>query len=143
MEQPALEKLILEKFLLPFEVQKQIKKFLQVPTPTARLMKQVSVEYRKNSVDVTGIRRYRCHARWTNPPLYPDFVYSHTFSGDYMDCKWDQSTGESIRWRNWEVMLVWPVRYYNGDVCPSRTFHSRVCAESIVRLVRRRTPASV
>ena len=144
MEQPALEKLILEKFLLPFEVQKQIKKFLQVPTPTARLMKQVSVRYHKNSVGVTGIRRYHCRARWTNPPLQPDILYRHTFFGNFMEGKWDQTTGESISSRReWEVRLVWPVAYWNGDTSPSSNWHSRARTEHFARTVRRWTPMSI
>ena len=87
MEQPVLEKMILAKFGLPAEVQKEIKKYLQAPTPTARLMKSVTVEWSAGSSDGVWVRSdqgpdlrvYRPHARWTNPPLRPAIIILHRY----------------------------------------------------------------
>jgi len=88
MEQPVLEKMILAKFGLPAEVQKEIKKYLQAPTPTARLMKSVIVEWFESgssdgdwvrSDQGPDLREYQPHARWTNPPLRPAIIILHRY----------------------------------------------------------------
>ena len=131
MDQPALDKLILAKLMLPLDAQREIKKFLQVPTPTARLMQRVIVTHHGNRSIIEGpdLRNYEQRGRWSNPPLLPKILISHNYrnesdltEGDYSDhdpydqlCNplrsqgWD-SAGEPLGGRGYKgfVKLFWP-----------------------------------
>lgn len=135
MDRPALEKLILAKLPLPLppDAERLIKKFLQVPTPTALLMKQVQVDWPLHDVAVIqspDLRNYEQRGRWTNPPLRPEVIISHRYRDeddfDLVDSD-DDTWGEFVpeipeRSRGWDsagepkggrgymsfVKLIWP-----------------------------------
>ncbi len=119
MEMPMLEKFILAKMPLPNEVQMLIKKYLQVPTPTARLMKQVSFDYtqyiNRTCIRGTGVRFYELRGRWSAPPLRPEIQYLHTYR--------DVHT---------RVLRSWNKSYYTREE-----------ADEMARRVRSWTPVSI
>ena len=85
MDRPVLEKLILAKLLLPPDAERLIKKFLQVPTPTALLMKRVRVIWPWHDgylVQSPDLRNHEQHGRWTNPPLRPEIIISHRYRNE-------------------------------------------------------------
>ena len=86
MDRPVLEKLILAKLSLPPDAERLIKKFLQVPTPTALLMKRVVVLHAYPHdwylVQSPVLRNYEQHGRWTNPPLRPEIIISHRYRNE-------------------------------------------------------------
>ena len=79
MDRSTLEKLILEKLPLPDDFRQAIKGFLPLnpPTPTARLMKAVEVEYWDNGQSLCGevLRQYQPEGRWSHPPCWPEILY--------------------------------------------------------------------
>ena len=147
MEQPTLEKSILAKMPLPHEVQILIKKYLQVPTPTARLMKQVSITQFINTTCVggTGLRVYELSGRWSAPPLRPEIQYSHTYRDvNYWRAQlWDNSTGELIGVRGGirRVRITWPT--LDSESLPNWDYYARDSADEMARQVRSWTPVSI
>ena len=137
-----LEKSILAKTPLPREVQIMIKKYLQVPTPTARLMKQVSITQFGNWTDIGGIgvRVYELSGRWSAPPLRPEIQYSHTYLNVYPNyCQsrsWDTSTGEPIGGSGL-VRFSWSPTLHIWD------YLTREEVEEMARRVRSWTPVSI
>ena len=146
MEQPMLEKSILAKMPLPHEVQRMIKKYLQVPTPTARLMKQVSINRQfVNRYYVTGrsVRVYELRGRWSAPPLRPDIELLHRYRDiDTWESRcWNINTGEptcGIR----RVRVMWPALPMPGSQS-SWSYVVREDAIAMARRVRNWTPVSI
>ena len=141
-----LEKSILAKMPLPHEVQILLKKYLQVPTPTARLMKQVSVMWFSNMTCVggTGLRVYELSGRWSAPPLRPEIQYSHTYRDvNYWRARlWDNSTGELIGVRGTRrVRITWPT--LDSESLPNWDYYARESADEMARQVRSWTPVSI
>ena len=138
-----LEKSILAKMPLPHEVQILIKKYLQVPTPTARLMKQVSFTKCNNRTIFYGstVRIYELRGKWSAPPLLPEIQYLHRYRDDYswrmQPC--DRFTGDPIGVRR--VQLRWPV--LEPESLPTLSYYTREDADEMARRVRRWTPVSV
>ena len=148
MEHPLLEKSILAKMPFPHEVQILIKKYLQVPTPTARLMKQVSITQFGNWTYIGGIgvRVYELSGRWSAPPLRPEIQYSHTYRKNYVNywqpLRWNTSTGELIVARRRRVRLTWPV-LLGPENLPTWDYWTREEADEMARRVRSWTPVSI
>ena len=148
---PMLEKSILAKMPLPHEVQILIKKYLQAPTPTARLMKQVSIE-KTSCMTITfiggiGVRMYELRGRWSAPPLRPEIQYWHTYRNVYPNYwqsrSWDTSTGEQIGGRGVRrVRLTWPV-LLGPENLPTCDYWTREEADEMARRVRSWTPVSI
>ena len=141
-----LEKSILAKMPLPHEVQILIKKYLQVPTPTARLMKQVSITQFGNWTYIGGIgvRVYELSGRWSAPPLRPEIQYSHTYRDvNYWRARlWDNSTGELIGVRGTRrVRITWPT--LDSESLPNWDYYARDSADEMARQVRSWTPVSI
>ena len=139
-----LEKSILAKMPLPHEVQILIKKYLQAPTPTARLMKQVSIE-KTSCMTITfiggiGVRMYELRGRWSAPPLRPEIQYSHTYCNVYPNYwqsrTWDTSTGEPIGGSGL-VRFSWSPTLHIWD------YLTREEVEAMARRVRSWTPVSI
>ena len=141
-----LDKFILAKLPLPFEIRKELKKFLQVPTPTARLMKQVSIEWYSNLTCVSGpgMRVYEWSGRWSSPPLRPDIHYSHRYRNvSYWHPRfWDGRTGEPIGRRAIRcVRVTWPALEPEG--LPTWEYYTAESADQMARAVRSWTPVSI
>ena len=144
MEMPMLEKSILAKMPLPNEVQMLIKKYMQVPTPTARLMKQVSIEKTPCCTSIfiggIGVRMYELRGRWSAPPLRPEIQYSHTYLNVYPNCcqtrPWDTSTGEPIG-ESGLVRFLWSPTLHIWD------YLTREEVEEMARRVRSWTPVGI
>ena len=146
MEMHMLEKSILAKMPLPNEVQMLIKKYLQVPTPTARLMKQVSIEHRSLSTCIggTGLRIYELIGKWSAPPLRPEIQYLHTYSDVrfWQPRLWDRSTGELLVERGERrVRLTWPV--LEPESLPTWSYYTRARANEMALRVRSWTPVGI
>jgi len=134
MEQPVLEKMVLAKLRLPADVQKEIKKYLQEPTPTARLIKKLTFRNKAASkfaeLRVVGLDIRRCvnRAYWTHPPFFPGIVFRPrkisvqdmnegdvrrsleftTLENGELRAKAKLERGESGRFRKRYVTLCWP-----------------------------------
>ena len=139
-----LEKSILAKMTLPHDVQMLIKKYLQVPTPTARLMKQVSIEKTPcmctTFIGGIGVRMYELRGRWSAPPLRPEIQYWHTYRNVYPNYwqtrSWDTSTGEPIGIRG-RVRFSWSPTLDIWDIL------TREEVDEMARRVRSWTPVSI
>ena len=151
MEMPMLEKSILSKMTLPHEVQMLIKKYTQAPTPTARLMKQVSIEKTPCCTSIfiggIGVRMYELRGRWSAPPLRPEIQYSHTYRNVYPNYwqprSWDTSTGEPFGGRlKRRVRLMWPV-LPGPENLRTWDYYSPEVADEMALRVRRWTPVSI
>ena len=140
-----LEKSILAKMPLPREVQIMIKKYLQVPTPTARLMKHVFINRMfVNRYYVTGrsVRVYELRGRWSAPPLRPEIEYLHRY-GDidtWESRRWNINTGEPARGTRL-MRLMWPVLWPASQ--PSWSYFTEKSADDMARRVRSWTPVSI
>ena len=148
MQQPALEKLILAKLPLPWGVQRELKKYLQTATPTARLIKELRFRREVSHTFVAGpaLRVYELRGRWANPPLRPAIEFMHRYwpENSTRVCWWDLVTGEPTAGRvpRYPVMwLTWP-SLEPGQ--PPTGDHFLVdTAEAMARRVRNWTPVSV
>jgi hypothetical protein len=116
MEMPGLA-LILAKTPLPAEAQCEIKKFLQLPTPTARLMKQLTFEIHEGAVhsEVYVVSRgrlsfHRIHVEWSSGPLRPALLYKHVAERvSELAYSWHEVTGEPRNIApNPFVKVIWP-----------------------------------
>ena len=154
MDRPVLEKLILAKLPLPPDADRVIKKFLQVPTPTARLMNRVSVSHHDHVtvIESPDLRNYEQRGRWSNPPLLPEILISHGYGnrGDYSGVEglpqrfagWD-SAGEPLGGRGYMnfVKLKWPAVF--PSLAPHWTYDTPRTIDQMSRWARSRTPVSV
>ena len=141
-----LEKSILAKMTLPHEVQMMIKKYLQVPTPTARLMKQVSIRHSPLDTCIrgTGLRIYELSGKWSAPPLRPEIQYSHKYRDVFYwrPQYWNNITGELFRVRGERrVLIIWPV--LEPESLPTWSYYTREEADEMARRVRSWTPVSI
>ena len=143
-----LEKCILAKLPLPWEVQRMMKQYLQAPTPTARLIKELTFRCEGSHTYVTGaaLRVYELRGRWAHPPLMPAIQYLHRYwpGNDIRACWWDLVTGEPTGGRVQRYPVVWltwpslePGQPPTGDRYLVDT------AEAMARRVRNWTPVSV
>jgi hypothetical protein len=149
MEMPMLEKFILAKMPLPNEVQMLIKKYLQVPTPTARLMKQVSFDYtqyiNRTCIRGTGVRFYELRGRWSAPPLRPEIQYLHTYRDVHTRVlrSWNNITGELIHVGEVRrALITWPV-LDEPESLPTWSWYTREAADEMALRVRNWTPVGI
>ena len=146
MEMSMLEKSILAKMPLPNEVHMLIKKYLQVPTPTARLMKQVSFDstqyINRTCIRGTGVRIYELRGRWSAPPLRPEIEYLHRYVDidTWESRRWNINTGEPARGTRL-MRLMWPVLRPASQ--PSWSYVTEKSADDMARRVRSWMPVSI
>jgi len=102
MEMHALTAFVLEKLYLPMLVKREIKQYLQAPTPTARLIKQLKFDRDGDYLVVSGnsVRRqcqHNSHLMYHHPELH--FLYLSEEGGEP-----DSIPLERRRRRLWEIL---------------------------------------
>ena len=148
MDRSTLEKLILAKLHLSADCLQLIKSYLPLnpPTPTARLMKQVSIRHfhLETCFGGTGLRIYELSGRWSAPPLRPEIQYLRKYR-DVLYWRpqyWDNITGELCRVRGERrVLITWPA--LEPESLPTWSYYTREDADEMARRVRSWTPVSI
>jgi len=107
MEMPGLMS-VLARLPLPLDAQTEIKKLLQISTPTARLIKQLqfhrdddALHIKAKSLSVATFQHSFLTGYWTAPPLLPDIEFEiDVYAQDSMEISsYCKATGEpNLMW---------------------------------------------